>query len=269
MLSETKSRFAGKKIILTTVLIITANAILAQTYNMKIKQGTGSTYSETSTVDEVTFLNTSTTPFVCGDAILYGGDVYPTVQIGSQCWFQRHLNIGTRIASSSDQTNNGTIEKYCYNDLDANCRTYGGLYQWAEAVQYENGASNTTSPNPAFSGNVQGICPAGWHIPTLTEFETLIANVSEDGDALKAVGEYDVGEVTEATNTSGFSALLAGCRQSDGSCVSAGIVAFIWSTAEYSATFANTMNLNYHGGYINTTNYNKGGYGLIVRCLKD
>jgi len=37
----------------------------------------------------------------------------------------------------------------------------------------KNGATNTTSPSPAFSGNVQGICPNGWHIPTAAEFYTL------------------------------------------------------------------------------------------------
>jgi len=41
--------------------------------------------------------------------------------------------------------NNGTIEKYCYNNVSANCDVYGGLYQWAEVVQYLNGATNTNS----------------------------------------------------------------------------------------------------------------------------
>ena len=162
-----------KRIIFTIIFTIAVNAVLAQTYNMKIKQGTGTTYSVTSTVDEITFLNTTTTPFVCGDVILYGGETYPTVLIGSQCWFQKNLNIGTIISGSSDQTDNGTIEKYCYGDVDATAYTYGGLYQWAETVQYIDGATNTTSPGPPFTGNVQGICPTGWHIPTLSEFSTL------------------------------------------------------------------------------------------------
>ena len=36
---------------------------------------------------------------------------------------------------------------------------------------------NTTSPSPAFTGNVRGICPIGWHIPTLSEFTTLQTTV--------------------------------------------------------------------------------------------
>jgi len=82
------------------------------------------------------------------------GKTYNTVLIGTQCWMRENLNIGTRIDGSQNQTDNGTIEKYCYDDLESNCDIYGGLYQWDEAMQYV-----TTQ-------GVQGICPAGWHLPT-------------------------------------------------------------------------------------------------------
>ncbi len=62
------------------------------------------------------------------------GKVYPTVQIGTQCWLQKNLNAGTRIDASRAQ-NPADLEKYCYNDLEANCETYGGLYQWDEMMQ--------------------------------------------------------------------------------------------------------------------------------------
>ncbi len=58
-------------------------------------------------------------------------------------------------------TNNSSIEKYCYNDVPANCETYGGLYQWDEIMQY------TTTPG------VQGICPSGWHLPTGEEWKQM------------------------------------------------------------------------------------------------
>ena len=85
------------------------------------------------------------------------GQIYNTVQIGTQCWMAENMNIGTRINGSGDQTNNGTIEKYCYDDNEANCDTNGGLYQWNEMMQY------TTMEG------AQGICPAGWHIATDAE----------------------------------------------------------------------------------------------------
>lgn len=253
-----------KKIIVTLVLVMSSSIIFAQTYNMKIKQGVGTTYSATSTVDEITFENTTSTPFVCGGVILYGGETYHTILIGSQCWFQENLNIGTRINGSTNQTNTaGTIEKYCYADVESNCTTYGGLYQWAEAVQYLNGATNSNSPSPAFSGNVQGICPSGWHIPTQVEFQTLSSAVSNDGNALKAVGQ---GTGSGAgTNTSGFSALLAG----HGIFIFLGSYTFFWSSTEGDAS--------YDGGYVALKYLDSGIYmssdvkiyGFSIRCLKD
>jgi uncharacterized protein (TIGR02145 family) len=241
-----------KRIIVTIVFAFAVNAVLAQTYNMKIKQGAGSTYSATSTVDEITFLNTATTPFVCGDVILYGGETYPTVQIESQCWFQKNLNVGTRIAGSSNQTSGNGIEKYCYNNLDANCVTYGGLYQWNEAMQY------TTS-------STQGICPNGWHIPTYAELQTLKSAVVGDGNALKAIGQGT------GTNTSGFSALLAGFRGSDGNFVNIGYYAYFWSStkgAGGSDTGAYYVRL-YGSNSDLLFGYGSWEGGFSVRCLKD
>ena len=102
-----------------------------------------------------------------GPVVDRDGNKYSIVQIGLQCWLDRNMNVGTRINGATAQTNNGTIEKYCYSDTDANCTTNhpkrpdGGLYQWDEAMQY-----STTE-------GAQGICPSGWHIPTDAEWHTL------------------------------------------------------------------------------------------------
>ena len=64
----------------------------------------------------------------CGDLVIdYGGYEYHTVKIGDQCWLKENLNIGTRINGIQGQQNNQTIEKYCYDDNEANCNSYGGL----------------------------------------------------------------------------------------------------------------------------------------------
>ena len=62
------------------------------------------------------------------------------MQIGSQCWLRENLDVGTMVLGAQEQTDNGTIEKYCYDDNPANCATYGGLYQWNEAMQYDTTA---------------------------------------------------------------------------------------------------------------------------------
>lgn len=199
-------------------------------------------------------------------AVTYAGKTYSTVQIGTQCWLKENLDVGTMVQGSQDQTNNGTIEKYCYNNDANNCATYGGLYQWAEAVQYKNGATNSSSPNPAFSGNVQGICPNGWHMPTLTEFQTLATTVNNDGNALKATNQGSGAGV--GTNTSGFSALLAGYRNYNSGFYNLGNNTYFWSSAEYNSNIAYGMNLWYGDGDIRPYGYTKNN-GFSVRCVKD
>ena len=100
--------------------------------------------------------------FQCGDTLIDGrdGQHYATIQIGDQCWMAQNLNIGTKINSSRLQINNNVIEKYCYNDDVSNCSTYGGLYQFLEAVQYSTLSNNS-------------ICPTGWHLPSDYEWKIL------------------------------------------------------------------------------------------------
>jgi uncharacterized protein (TIGR02145 family) len=89
------------------------------------------------------------------------GQVYATVKIGNQWWMAENLNIGNMILGAFDQTDDGTIEKYCYDNDPANCVTYGGLYQWDEMMQYTTIEST------------QGVCPIGWHLPSDEEWKTL------------------------------------------------------------------------------------------------
>jgi len=139
--------------------------------------------------------------------------------IGTQCWFKENLNVGTMINGTHNQTNNSVIEKYCYNNLTSNCDIYGGLYQWGEMVQYLNGTSNTTTWNPPPTGNVQGICPTGWHIPKDAEWTVLttyLGGVSVAGGAMKETGNAHWSSPnTGATNSSGFTALGSGLRWSN------------------------------------------------------
>jgi len=130
------------------------------------------------------------------------------VRIGTQIWMGENVNAGTRINSSEDQTdNNGKIEKYCYNDMDFYCETYGGLYQWREMMQY----------NPSDTGDIgttQGICPEGWHLPTGKEWAKLIEYLGGDsiaGGKMKETGTgHWLSPNTCATNESGFTALPGG-----------------------------------------------------------
>lgn len=208
----------------------------------------------------------------CPDSIRYEGQWYNTVLIGTQCWMAENLNVGTMIHGTITQENNGTIEKYCYGNNLANCDTYGGMYQWAEMVQYLNGATNTTSWDPVPAGHVQGICPPGWHVPSDTEFGTLVSYLGGSdvaGGKLKETGTVHWSAPnTGATNESGFTALPGGARYPS---LTWGLLndnGFWWSSSESGGTASFLLKLFY-----DSDNSLQGGnskeHGFTVRCLKD
>ncbi len=45
------------------------------------------------------------------------GNVYHTVHLGNQCWIAENMNIGIMIPGTTNQTNNGIIEKHCYGTI--------------------------------------------------------------------------------------------------------------------------------------------------------
>jgi uncharacterized protein (TIGR02145 family) len=193
----------------------------------------------------------------CGvKTVLYDGTIYRTEQIGSQCWLDRNLNVGSMINADTNQADNAMLEKWCYNNDPVNCGVYGGLYQWNEAMQYD-----TTE-------GVQGICPPGWHIPTDTEFQTLMTTVGNDGNALKALGQGSGGG--SGTNSSGFSALLAGRRNNEsGSFSDLGDGAYFWLSTEHDGQFAGGgIYFSGNSQDLILDNHDK-NHGFSVRCLED
>ncbi len=207
----------------------------------------------------------------CG-TINYDGQTYQTVIIGTQCWMAENLNIGSRIDGSEEQTDNGDIEKYCYDDEPDSCDNYGGLYQWDEMMQY---VTDTAT---------QGICPAGWHIPTDHEWKILEGTV----DSLYGVGDpewngigyrgYDAGYNLKSQNGwySGgngsdvyrFTALPGGLRYPDGSFYYLGMIGYWWSSTEHSSSNAWYRKVHYNHDDVTRVYVNK-EYGFSVRCLKD
>ena len=195
----------------------------------------------------------------CG-TITYEGQTYETIIIGIRCWMAENLNVGTRIDGVNAQANNSTIEKYCYNDIETNCDTYGGLYQWDEMMQYVS------------TQGTQGICPSGWHIPSdadWTVLTTYLGGVVVAGGMMKDTGTvYWAAPNTGATNSSGFTGLPGGFRYSNGSFYDLGFYGYWWSSTEYSGTLAWYRNLGYDYGQVGRYNYGKSS-GFSVRCLKD
>lgn len=191
----------------------------------------------------------------CG-TVDYGGKIYSTIVIGEQCWLKPNLDIGTMIPSAIYQTNNGVIEKFCYDDNILNCETYGGLYQWKEAMQY------VTTPG------TQGICPNGWHIPHYGDFAILKAFVDENSNKLKAVGQGT--GAGAGTNESGFSALLGGyyldITEDFRNIKNLG---WFWTSTEYDSDHAYDLNLSSDHNSITLHASGNKYNGISIRCIKD
>ncbi len=191
---------------------------------------------------------------VCPPTVTYAGKTYNTVLIGNQCWLKENLNVGTMVNSTTQadsQRNNGIIEKYCYDNNPANCETYGGLYQWNEAMQY--------SKTPG----AQGICPPGWHIPTLEEVAVLKASAGNNANNIKAIGQGT--GANAGTDSTGFSALLSGMRSAFGAFHYLSIYTYFWTSTEHNTETA--YMLPALGAMYNTTTSKTEGYS--IRCIMD
>jgi len=90
-----------------------------------------------------------------------------------------NLNVGKQIngaSSSASQSDNSTIEKFCYSDDVSLCdKPAGGLYQWAEAMGLSYDCNFHACASAISTGNHQGICPNGWHMPKIADWNSLYA----------------------------------------------------------------------------------------------
>lgn len=198
--------------------------------------------------------------------ITYGGQQYLTVKIGTQCWMSENLNIGVKVndhytgLEHSHTSNNGIIEKYCYGNSSHNCNIYGGLYNWDEMMGY------VTTPG------VQGICPAGWHIPTETEWINLTIYLGGEGVAggkMKATGTtFWYSPNTTATNSSGLTALGVGARENVGFFGNITYYAYLWSSSQNLATTAYLWLLYCYNPNVIRIAFDKSN-GYSVRCLRN
>jgi uncharacterized protein (TIGR02145 family)/prepilin-type N-terminal cleavage/methylation domain-containing protein len=202
----------------------------------------------------------NTCSFICGSSSIIDSrdmQVYPTVQIGTQCWLAKNMNVGTMIAGAASASNNGIIEKYCYSNNAAYCASDGALYPWNEAMQYP------------VNGSIQGICPAGWHIPTDAEQNTLDQSLNDttcDANRNSAWDCANAGTKLKVGGTSGFEGLLAGYRVS-GVFAERGVYAFFWSsTVGGSDVWGRRLHTSYASIYRSDDDKVR---GLSVRCLKD
>jgi len=214
-------------------------------------------------------------PFIAhGQVSDIDGNIYETVKIGDQTWMTENLKTtkyrdGTTIPLVTNDTvwSSLTTSGYCWynNDTDIGKNIYGALYNW----------------NTVATGN---LCPFGWHVPTHSEWMTLLNKLGGVRVAGKKMKDNSTGlwknPSTGDTNESGFSAIPGGFRgdsnwqaTSDIKTVefySIGEISFWWSFTELKPRSAwfwlmvvadNVSSIIFYSG-------NK-KLGLSVRCLMD
>ena len=107
----------------------------------------------------------------------YEGNWYKVVQIGTQCWLKENMRARRYSSGSHSQLQLlytmptkeilSIPNQRCWAPKldDNNISTYGLYYNW--------GAAMNITENPAQTEGLQGICPKGWHVPSLTEWNTM------------------------------------------------------------------------------------------------
>jgi uncharacterized protein (TIGR02145 family) len=190
------------------------------------------------------------------------GNLYRTVRIGDLRWMDENLrttkyNDGTNIPLVTDNTEWGSLTSpaYCWygnavsNSYSAvNC---GALYNW-------------------YAINTGKLCPAGWHVPTQEELNSLITELGGPdvaGGKLKEAGTKHWAIPNEATNESDFRGLPGGFRSETGF-DSMGNTGFWWSSSEADLFDASSLGLinNLIIAYLYDISKKT---GMAVRCVAE
>lgn len=189
----------------------------------------------------------------CIDADL---NSYAAVVIGTQTWMAKNLTTLPSVYNSMQES--GTAARYYVYGYEggnvaqakstSNFAEYGVLYNWEAA---------------------KTACPQGWHLPSETEWNTLADYVGDDGGgALKETGTRHWRSPNfSATNTTGFTGLPGGTRNSDVGFELLTYNGFFWSST-LEDTYPLHMRLIFNGSIVfigpleRTT-------ACSIRCIKN
>jgi uncharacterized protein (TIGR02145 family) len=164
--------------------------------------------------------------------ITYGGKTYKTVVIGSKTWMAENLNYDE-------------VGSKCYDNKFQNCYKYGRLYDWETAKK---------------------VCPAGWHLPTNSEWDGL-ASGKAAGKYLKATSGWN--NNGNGTDKFGFAALPGGFGSMGGDVFgNVGFSGFWWSATEFHVDDANSRYIYDNVENVGWRNFDKTGL-FSVRCVKN
>lgn len=199
------------------------------------------------------------------------GNTYATIVLGNgQEWMAENLRTtsyanGDAIAEVGGTSWSGlSTGAYCWHSSNADSSViFGLLYNFHTVADDRN------------------VCPDGWHVPSVDEWNSLIAYIDPTaqldtnpqstvaGARMKSTDSDHWQEPNnEANNLSGFSGVGAGFRSNDGSFYSFRQFGYWWTSTENTTTTARNRSLYYGNGQLGSYISNRRS-GLSVRCLKD
>ena len=187
------------------------------------------------------------------------GNVYNTIQIGTQCWTKENLKTtrfadNTAIAGVSLAADWAALNSPAwseYNNSTQNGSQYGKLYNWYTIT------------------SSKGVCPAGWHVPDINEFNTAVSFLNGStvaGGKLKATTLWTAPN-TGASNSSGFSGLPGGQRLETGVYQGLGTEAGFWTVYDLESNGTRYQLSNTSAS--TTSSMANAKSGQSVRCVKD
>ena len=187
----------------------------------------------------------------------------------SKTWMAENLNYETAEGSYCG----GKTEK----ERTEFCAKYGRFYTWYAAVGMLETECDNNQNCTLGSGDVQGACPVGWHLPSVQEWEALVvavdgnitafSNSNKAGEALKSRTGWKVNSGTENIDAYSFAALPAGNYSSSG-VFAEGEYANFWVSEQKDKEDAFVMSL----GYDEDRALLQATYkylGFSIRCIKD
>ena len=201
---------------------------------------------------------TEDAPWACGDPLSYQGYDYATIQIGDQCWFAENLRA-TQYQNSEPLLSGLTDSQWANADEGASC-----VYDNNAALESELGRLY----NFFAVTDARGLCPSGWNVPSLDQWELLaqqVGGASTAGVHLKA-SETD-NPPWDGLNTFQFHGLPGGLRWNDnGTFERRGESGYWWTTSQVE-DLARDRRL-YQGQDLITGTSNHPEIGFSIRCLK-
>ena len=206
------------------------------------------------------------------------GQTYKIVKIGDQWWMAENLNY-----AYLQPTEELDSSSFCYNDSAEYCERYGRLYIWSAAMDSAavfsaDGAECGYKSICSSTYPVRGVCPKGWHLPSIDEWDDMVAYVGGDhyaGRMLKTTTEWFVyDDNIVGIDAYAFSGWPSGRRDNFDKFDGVGRFAFYWSASEVLAdiailrTDAYSIELGFNYMGVQRSDYYKSG-AMSVRCVRD